>query len=219
MTEEGKVRLMVIPIVAMLAVTMIVAGWQQEEPIEVEEGYGEMSIEYFNKTDNNMGREFSSKNATAVTNVNGENNTLELEVTPLTIWAASGRQSIRFKIEVKNDFEQNFNPKKLLLTAKGPDEESNYENTLHFSRSYSNVSGLVPWPGERCEIGKRGNETAFIGYDIKENHFSVKTRTIWDIPKGNWNNTYTLTFQSLIKGMSEDVKATIDVNIKEEVKV
>ncbi|MFP4142644.1 MAG: NosD domain-containing protein [Thermoplasmata archaeon] len=35
MSEEGKVRLMVIPIVAMLAVTMIVAGWQQSEENDV----------------------------------------------------------------------------------------------------------------------------------------------------------------------------------------
>ena len=38
MSEEGKVRLLVISIVAMLAVTMVVAGWlhDDQEPIEWE---------------------------------------------------------------------------------------------------------------------------------------------------------------------------------------
>jgi len=38
MSEDGKIRLMVVAIVAMLAVTLVVAGWQYEdqEPIEWE---------------------------------------------------------------------------------------------------------------------------------------------------------------------------------------
>jgi len=33
-SEDGKIRMMVIPIVAMLVVTMVVAGWQYEEEQE-----------------------------------------------------------------------------------------------------------------------------------------------------------------------------------------
>jgi len=38
LSEEGKARLMVVPIVVMLAVTMVVAGWlhEDQEPIEWE---------------------------------------------------------------------------------------------------------------------------------------------------------------------------------------
>ncbi|MFW6305617.1 MAG: hypothetical protein ACOC1V_07555, partial [Candidatus Saliniplasma sp.] len=46
-SETTKVRVMVLAIIAMLAVTMIVAGYRDEgEKIEVDEGYGEISVEY-----------------------------------------------------------------------------------------------------------------------------------------------------------------------------
>jgi len=74
MSDEGKARFMVIPIVVMLAVT-IVARWHHQEPIDVDEAYEELEVDHrenFVEERGLMDKYHEDETITAVTPVNNE---------------------------------------------------------------------------------------------------------------------------------------------------
>ncbi len=195
---------------------------ERQEPITVEEGYEEINLEYVErgecKSFYNITTDTSTKNATAVTYVDGKNNTLEFQVISLAITGTSREQEIYLELRAKGDFKEKYNLENFLFKMQELNGKTPSRNGQNFLKSYLRGENLKEWPAEQSNEGSRGSNQAFLGFDVKENDFSSEVRVTWDIPKSNWNNTYTLRLQSVVKGMSEDVTATVDVNIKEEVR-
>ncbi|MFW5945713.1 MAG: hypothetical protein ACOCTN_02425, partial [Candidatus Natronoplasma sp.] len=107
LSEEGKVRLMVIPIVAMLAVTMLVAGWQQEKKpvqIEVDEGYDEIVIPEEEQPDEGGPATTPQNKSIVTTNVNNESY-LEFEVEPRSV-KIGDYMTVRLKLSAEGYFEE-----------------------------------------------------------------------------------------------------------------
>ncbi|MEF8832783.1 MAG: hypothetical protein V5A66_04605 [Candidatus Thermoplasmatota archaeon] len=223
MSEETKLRLMVIPIVAMLAVTMIVAGWQQEGEqveIDVEEGYEEIGIEYLPRLD--MGKTFRNettgnyyKNATAITYLEEKNNSLHFQVIVESIVRSSDEHEIDLKLQADGNFKEKFEPEKLLFQMQELNAKNVSRNHHDFDITFVKENNVDLWPQEKYIGGSLGTHPAYIGFDINGNRFSAEGHVTWTIPRSNWNNTYTLRLQSFVKGLAQDVPATVEVYIQE----
>lgn len=223
LSEEGKVRLMVIPIVAMLGVTMIVAGYYQEEEqieIEVDEGYEEICIEYLPRL--NTGKTFQNettgnyyKNATAITYLEEENNSLHFQVVVESISLYSDEHTIRLKLQAEGNFNEKFELEKLLFQMQELNGKNVSRNGQDFDITFTKENNVDLWPEEKNNGGSIGTHPAYIGFDINGNRFSAEGHVTWRIPRSNWNNTYTLRLQSFVKGLAQDVPATVEVNIQE----
>ncbi|MFW5904555.1 MAG: hypothetical protein ACOCTK_03705, partial [Candidatus Saliniplasma sp.] len=108
-SETTKVRVMVIPIVAMLALTMVVAGWQQEEEeqveIEVDEGYDEIVIPEEEQPEEGGPETYPQNKSTVTTHVNNESS-LEFEVEPKSVMRSDRVMTIRLKLSAEGYFEE-----------------------------------------------------------------------------------------------------------------
>ena len=223
-SETNKVRVMVIPIVAMLAVTMIVAGYRDEgEPIEVDEGYDEMNLEYLpgpneSETFYDKNRNISSKNATATTYIGESNNTLEFRIIVQSIMSDGYQQHVKLNLFLDGCVEEKNNLEKNLFELKGLDGNNGSNYVYNFDLSFFEGQNVDLWSSDQFVSGSSGESESFIGFDIKENEFSASARVTWDIPRAYWNETYTIRFESIARGLSQDIVSTIDVQIQEEVK-
>ncbi|MFP4186075.1 MAG: hypothetical protein ACLFSM_07690, partial [Thermoplasmata archaeon] len=133
MSEEGKVRLMVIPIVVMLAVTMLVAGWQQgeEQEINVDEGLGKLTIEHADEK--GLGYNFAEGvNITALTTVDNTSE-LKFEVIPTGITVSEDYERIYFDLMVEGSFEEHFDPETFMFTASEKKENESPFNGVDFN--------------------------------------------------------------------------------------
>lgn len=226
MSEEAKVRLMVVPIVAMLAVTMMVAGYQQdgEQDIEVEEGYGEMEIEYLpgpdqSETFYDAETDRSSKNATATTSLKDSNSTLKFEVLVESIISTENRQFIHLILSTQGSFEKNSQINKNLFKVKGLDENNGSNYIYDFNLACFEGENIELWSPDEYVSGSAGDSESFIGFDIIKNEFSASCELTWKIPRRHWNENYTIRVESIASGLAQDIVSTVDVNIREEVKV
>ena len=136
LSEEGKARLMVVAIVAMLAVTMVVAGWQYEEEseqpeIDVDEGFDEITIK--NEEIPDIGktrhRDFEENRTIVTTEVNG-NSSLTFELEVWTIFSGEESRRVSLDLRVEGDFDSNLNPDMFYLTGEvygGDTSHLNYQ--------------------------------------------------------------------------------------------
>lgn len=215
MSEETKVRLMVVPVVAMLAVTMIVAGWQHEEQveIEVEEGYDEMTVEYVNPggnipIDNNTVVE----NTTVVTEIVNNKGELIFDVDITGIALFAGINYVEISLSANGNLDEDLSPEFFKFTGRMlPGKNNLSENVIHFIEP-EDSSRWSLWPQDEQDIGARGDDTTFVGCYLEENDFEAESRLIWDIPIGN-EEPFTLELKAVVEGLYEEVSATVHVNI------
>jgi len=219
-SEEGKVRLMVIAIVAMLAITMVVAGWQYEEQVEIDiqEGSAEINIEYLEEKGE---VEDVSKSAVATTEVE-ENSELELNVfvgTMVTL-GVEEQTEIVVSMDATGEFEEELTPDSFRFSGRilydGEDEVAEVP-LLHFETGYTDIDNGSVWAGRRHKLSTRGLEAvepAFIGFDLDDNSFDAESRMLWYIPFDN-EVPHTLELKAIVEGMSEEVTSTVQVNISE----
>ncbi|MFW5953107.1 MAG: hypothetical protein ACOCSJ_02995 [Candidatus Natronoplasma sp.] len=220
MSEEGKVRLMVIPIVAMLAVTMIVAGWQYEEQVEidVDEGYDEMQINYVEPgkaiPPTEDGREM--ENATAATEIEDGEAILEFDVETEEISCGGHptRTDVRLGLLVEGDFNESLSPDSIRFSVELVNETTESLITFDFYKGYIEADGATLWPIEDIRSGGKGSEPAYLGFDINEDEFTIRNEISWDIYDEDLG-TYTLELSAEIEGLSEEITSTVQVTISD----
>ncbi len=201
-------------IAAFVVPVLIIAGVvgyqlvQEEESIDVDEGFAEMTVEY--QPTSGPSRSYM-RSSTATTHIN-DNSSLELNLTFAVVLPTDRRHEILIGLDVEGDFEEDLLPKTLEFRARGH-EGINVSSNLYLFRSI---------PGEviGCSIrggygeGGWGTDTATVGFDIDSPHFGVRsTEMYWIIPTSNVYNPYTLEIQAVVGGLSEEVVATVHVHI------
>ena len=191
------------------------------QEIEVEEGRGEINIEYLSRVED--GKTFKNhttgewyKKSTAVTYVDDENNSLKFQVIATDITSSRYNQEIDFILICDGNFSDKYDIKNFFFTMKGQDGENVSKNHLDFNTASLKEENVEIWPTEERVDGSKGTVESYLGFDIEKNDFSVEVGVSWNIPRSNWNNSYTVRFQSVVEGLSKDVKTTIDVNLVKE---
>jgi len=217
LSEEGKVRLMVVPIVAMLAVTMVVAGWQHEGPIEWEKGYDEMEIEYVEPGEAvpSPEEDREMEKVTAITEINDGRSTIEFSVETISISRGGHptRSTVTLGLLAEGDFEENLSPESIRFTAELVNETTESFISFSFLKGYIEAEGATLWPTEDIRsVG--GSETAYIGFDIHEDEFTIWDEISWQIYDEDLG-TYTLELRAEIEGLSEEITSTVQVTISD----
>jgi len=202
--------MMVIPIVVMLALTMVVAGWQYEEEVEidVDEGYDEIVIpeeEIKIPEGENVTGTYPQNKSVATTYVNNESY-LEFEVELEVITSSPRRHSIRFELQVRGEFDEDLEIEdfQFLAVQAGGFGENAYS---YISGNYINTSGLSGW-----ELSKQREQPESYGFDVDSNEFTAKMGYTWLIDRENWGEPHTLEFAAIVGGLSENVSVGIDVH-------
>ena len=228
--EEGKVRLLVIAIVAMLAVTIVVAGWQYEdqEPIEWEEGFAESAVRVPSSS-HDPGRrhdEDVSNPAIAVSTINGEE-ALELNVTPRysDVTSAPGldRQKVRefnsdVLFSVDGDIPAELEPEELIIETEVKEAPELDDIVLDHHLSQWEAQDLDLWPREELNTGTGGEEPLVLGSDIEDNSFSGQGRfdySYWDrdVP---FDEPITIEVTAILRGLAEEVTARAEIMFEKE---
>ena len=220
MCEEGKVKLIVLAIVAMLAVTLAVAGWQHEEedPIEVDmdEGYDEIVIPEEEQPEEGGPETYPQNQSIVTTNVNNESS-LEFEVEPMEIMRGEGRMFVTIKLSAEGTFEEELDVSTFKFRASEKEESESPFNIARFHPEYSQIDNGERWPYHEQQKGGAmvgpGN-FVYEGYDLDSNEFSVETMLYWEIDSENIGEEFTLQLEAIVGGLSEDVPATIDVHLE-----
>ena len=206
---------MVIPIVAMLAVTMVVAGWQYEEKqeIDVEENPGELTIEH-RTIEDQVGE--PEEEATGTASVNNDSH-LELETNITKISPSGEFQRIFVRLNAGGNFEKELQIDAFKFTASETEENEPPFNGIDFESSKSRIEGGEIWPTEKQRTGVLASSPehyAYEGYDLDSNDFTVNSILMWSIPKENVGEEFSLEIQAVVHGLSEDVTATVQVHIE-----
>ncbi|MFP4051661.1 MAG: hypothetical protein ACLFVB_07990 [Thermoplasmata archaeon] len=218
MSEKTKVRLMVIPIVAMLAVTMVVVGWQQGEEqveIEIEEELGELTIEHLAMDDQPavLGDEV---NTTGSAIVNNESH-LELKADPIKIEPGGEAERIYIHLTAEGTFEEELDVDTFKFTGSEMVNNEPPFNGIQFETISSQIVGGEIWPSDEQRGGVRAaspEHYAYQGYDLESNEFVVENVLYWSFPEENVGEESSLEIQAVVHGLSEDVTATVQVNIE-----
>ncbi|MFO7791725.1 MAG: hypothetical protein R6W73_01925 [Candidatus Saliniplasma sp.] len=211
---------MVLPIIAMLAVTMIVAGyWNEGEQIEidVDEGYQELEVEYrenlVEETDL-TDKYYENETATSVTTVNNES-TLELNVEMfMSSITGEGNYQTKIWLSAEGKFSSDLDPDEIRLTAQGLGGKNTRKNRLDFltSSNEGKNASFVGWDEtEKISPGARGEHESFITFDVEEERFNIETMVQIGIDESNIGNEYSYQFQSVLGGLSEEVTSTVEV--------
>jgi len=139
--------MMVVPIVAMLAVTMVVAGWQYEEQVEIDvddqEAFDEVTIEN-NKLPDKEEPVTNLQNESVATVVYiNEKSYLEFEVEPRSITLDSEGYRVTMRIQTESVLTEELNPERFIIEAEGIGKNlSAGENTVAFQYSVLEEDGL-----------------------------------------------------------------------------
>ena len=216
-SEKNKVRMMVLPIIAMLVVTMIVAGYRDEgERIEVDEGFGEITVEYQPDPGTSSGYVYN-RNSIVTTSID-DDSSLELNVTVenvinqfRTVEMGYGTQ-VDILISVEGNFEDDLSPETLEFRARGLEGHNVSSNNHNIIPGRGETEGCSRWSSGHSLFGW-GTETANIGYDIEQNEFVVNTVLDWHIHGESYGEPYTLEVQAVVGGFEEEIKATVHVHI------
>ncbi|MFO7791541.1 MAG: hypothetical protein R6W73_00980 [Candidatus Saliniplasma sp.] len=195
---------MVIPIIAMLAVTMMIAGYRDEGEeqvdIEVDEGYDEISLEYL--PENSSPISYPSDAAIANTSVNNDSY-MDLHVIPRFIGSSSFRQMIRLVIIVEGMIDEELEPEYILLENEVSDSSTDFMLT---ETSINNES--------ISEYHPQTDSIRRVGSYIHTNEFTFETLLQWDIYPENWGEPLTLELKATLRGLSEEVPATVNVHLE-----
>ncbi len=205
-------------IVAFVVPVLIIAGvvgyqmYREEEvPIEVDEGFAEMTVtvppypemESYNQT------------TTATTYINGKNNTLELTVHPMR-WTI-GFADIR--ISVESVLEPELEPTDLIImvrTVEAPDVQR-CGQYVRPPIPDGDISNLSLWPTHENRHTSMGDRESFIGFNINGNEFyfqNLKYSVEYPLidEHDGLESPITVEITAVLRGLSEDVKATIRVS-------
>ncbi len=210
-SDEGKARFMVIPIVAMLAVTLVVAGWQYEEedPIEVDvdEGYDEIVIPEEKIPAENEVENHPQNQSVATTYVNNESY-LEFEVEPESVMSCEWRRSIFFNFRAKGEFDEDLEIEDfgfLAVETEGGPELNSYD----YLSNTANISEGSDW-----EYSKQHQEPRSFGFDVDSNEFTAEIDYTHSIVRENWEEPHTLELEAIVGGLAEEVSVSIDVHVE-----
>ena len=206
-SEENKIRVMVIPIVAILVVTMIVAGYRDEgEQIEIdvddEDGFGEIII--YDPPDIGEVENYPEKNSTALVYVNNDSY-LKFEVDLRSAWTTETRRGIDIKFEIEGEFEDDLDPESLLINTEEISELSDTVSKVDFEFSSLREENLTyshtrsPWS---------------LGHDIDADEFEISVVLQWKIYHGYQYEDLTLELSAIVEGFSEEVSAVVHVHVE-----
>ena len=195
---------MVIPIVAMLAVTMVVAGWQYEEEseqpeIEVQRGENETEISYARKGEPSVDY---NRSVMANTTVDGET-ALEFEVFNMAAGTAGGYHWTFIKLTAEGSLPEGLDPEEFRFEAS---EDGNISRSIFFERE----SSMIDNGSVRDDLDMGPKEI----FDLDENEFKAESEVLWRIPEKNLGEPCTLELTAVIDGLSEEVSASIEVHIE-----
>jgi len=218
MSEENRIRLKVLTIVAMLAVTMVVAGClEEEDPIEVDvdEGYDEIVIPEEEQPDEDLVTTLPQNKSTVTTIVNN-GSSLEFEVEPRSV-KRGDYMTVRLKLSAEGTFEEELDVSTFKFRASEKEESESPFNIARFHPEYSQIDNGERWSHDEQQQGSAmvgpGN---FVheGFDLDSNEFSVETMLYWEIDSENIGEEFTLQLEAIVGGLSEDVPATIDIRLE-----
>jgi len=225
LSEEGKVRLMVVPIVAMLAVTMVVAGWQYEdqESIEWEEGFDETAVTVLPPTSNINYPQNGSQSAIAVSTIDGEE-ALELNVTPINSVATVGEYGnteeyrSNVLINVEGNIPDGLEPEELVIETEVKEVPTVDDIVLNHYMSQWEAEDLDLWAQEELNTGTGGEEPLVLGSDIEDNNFTGECRFGYsyfkrDVP---FDEPITIEVTAILRGLAEEVTARTEVTFEKE---
>ena len=195
---------MVIPIVAMLAVTMVVAGWQYEEEseqpeIEVQRGENETEISYARKGEPSVDY---NRSVMANTTVDGET-ALEFEVLNMAVMSGGGYHWTYIDVTAEGSLPEELDLEEFRFEAS---EDGNISRSIFFERG----SSMIDNGSVRDDLDMGPKEI----FDLDENDFKAESSLVWSIPEGNWGEPCTLELTPVIDGLSEEVSASIEVHIE-----
>ncbi len=213
---------MVVPVAALLVVTMFVAGNHNgKQEIKIEENSEELNITVPPCTTKPIEQVFrggkTSKNSTTtVSYINGGKGQLNLTVDPHE-WEAhiqdNRLDSFTVRVFVDGDIPSFYNPTDLKIKAKmieAPDLERNH---LDWSTSFmENKNGLKSWPAKKMKEGAMGNDESYIGYEINKNSFSTGGIFLENNRPPNYNltkNPIEMKVQASLIGAEEVIKTSI----------
>lgn len=212
----------------LLPVVLLVLGsgisgllMEEQEPITVEEGYEEMNVEYrenlVEETDL-TDKYYDNKTCTSVTTVN-DNYTLELNVEMFmsSITGIDDYQT-KIKLSVEGDFSSDLKPDEIRFTAKGLEGKDTSKNALDFLTSQNDCSNasFVGWEEtEKISPGARGEDRAYVTFDVEEGKFDIETEIQMVIDESNIGDEYSYRFQGIAAGLSQEVRSTIKVTFLE----
>jgi len=227
MSEDTKPRLIVVAIVVMLAVTMVVAGWQYEEEreIEVDEGYDEINVTV--PPSQNF-RDNESYRVTARSEINDGEGYLEIDVIAGK-WIELPKMS-RFHLDnhfinIDGQLGSEYNPDRLTVEAQlinSPALERKERRELlrlkYWHSEGSGEEGLETCSLEKMEYSNLGEE-AFVYYEVEENNFSVEHLVMDSEHNYNYSlvdEPITIEYRAILEGLQEEVRATARVTYTQE---
>ncbi len=233
MREENKIRLMVVPIAAMLVVTMFTAGNQQvgEQELDVEEGYDEITVIVPPKPEGEPNKKAlfrTCENATAMSHINGNKSYLQIDVHPY-YWGAippdnTSRATyyVGIFVSVEANLESEYDPKALRIESRvlgAPKIDSNHINWHTSDMDNEDRNNLNPWPASKMSTGVQGDGCSYIGYDIKGNNFATGDTKLRNEHPSNYSlvdSPITIEIKGVLKGLSKDVEATVNLSFTQE---
>ncbi len=208
-------------IAAFAVPVLIIAGvvgyqmYREEEiPIEVDEGFAEMTVTVPPYPE----FEIFDKETTATTYINNHNNSMKLTVRAFNWRATSGD----IFISVESEFESSLEPKDLIVkvrTVNSPDIYNTHRDFLisNLHEHDNNTINLETWDNHRNLYGARGERECFIGFDLTDRNFHMENLVLCvsypllDYTKEDLESPITVEISAVLRGLSEDVKATVRV--------
>lgn len=214
LSEKNKPRLTLLVI---LLVFVSIVGYslnaESKGKITIEEGYEEISVEYYDPekiTDGVGGRDYFNKSVNATTNIN-EKSKLRLKIDLRSCLVEVddkgeyyGYQTFKMDVECIGDLTDSLDPNKLILKAENVGDNS-LSNTPWFRGSETHIDNGSQ--GEDLFVQK---ET----FDLNSNKFRAGGLLGVQVLRDEWGNPYTIEIQAELKGLSEDVQVTLDLNIQ-----
>jgi len=185
---------------------------ESKQKITVDEGYGEISVEYYNPeniTDGVGGRDYFNKSVNTTTNINEESK-LGLKVNLRSCLVSVhdnlnyGIQTFNINIECHGNLTDSLNPDKMVLKAESVGNYS-VSSLPYFLTSHTFIDN-----GSVAENYHTNKETLKLNSQI----FQSKGLLCIDVEQEEWGNPYTIEIQAELKGLTEDVTATVDLHIQ-----
>ncbi|MFW6142562.1 MAG: hypothetical protein ACOC53_08410, partial [Candidatus Saliniplasma sp.] len=199
--------------IAMLVITMVIAGYRDEGEMKIEEDPGELTLQHRTGEDQVGEPEAKAIGSTVVNN----DSHLELETNVTKISPGGEFEHIIIHLTAEGTFEEDLEIDTFKFTASETEESEPPFNGIDFESSKSRIEGGEIWPTERQRTGvltSSPEHYAYEGYDLESNDFTVDSILMWSIPEENVGEEFSLEIQSVVHGLSEDVTATVHVHLE-----
>ncbi|MFW6072065.1 MAG: hypothetical protein ACOC6U_01040 [Thermoplasmatota archaeon] len=188
---------------------------ESKQKITVDEGYEKIKMKHYNGED--LGIVYGDiLNTTAVTTIDKQSS-LELKVVPRSITVNNDYHQINIEIYTEGDFSSKHEIKVFKFTAAEKKKSEKPYNHLNYYLSSTGIDNGNMWSAEDQSQGVVAvgpDKIAFVGFDLISKKFSTSTELSWRIPVENIGNNYTLELKGVVKGLSEDVTVTIDIDME-----